>query len=276
MNSPEVRTEVVFGTDGLRFLQIDYRSERRMPLHSHADAACLSCCLSGTVEERWERVTFAHTPPVLSLLPAGLPHANRFSSGTRLFLAVIGTTWAARDERLAALVSAPLHCEEARARWTAARMHREFRRRDDLTPLALEGMLLELLTEVSRGALRSPPPGAPRWLPQVKEFLHAHFRESVSTADLAAAVGVHPSHLMRSFRQHFRCTIGEYLRRLRVEYACHLLAEPGRSLVEVAIEAGFADQSHFNHLFKRQTGTTPGAYAAASRGSSRGPSAAGS
>ena len=74
---------------------------------------------------------------------------------------------------------------------------------------------------------------------------------------LAAAVGVHPSHLMRAFRQHHGCTVGEYVRRLRLEYACHLLSTTATSLTQTALDAGFAGQSHFNRAFKAFTGMTP-------------------
>lgn len=273
MTSPEARIQVISGTEGLRFVQIEYRSEQWMPLHSHDGAATMVYCLAGSVEERWERATFVQTPSSLSLLPAGLPHANRFPRGSSIFQVVLETGWLDRDDRLAALVRQPQRERETRAAWIAARMHREFRNRDDFTPIALEGMLLEVLAEFARGAVGPPATGAGRWLPEAREYLHAHFKESVSSAEVAAVVGVHPSHLMRAFRQEYRCTIGDYVRRLRIEYACHLLSQPGWSLAEVAVEAGFADQSHFSHSFKRQTGMTPGAFAVSlrGRGSSGGP-----
>jgi AraC family transcriptional regulator len=147
-------------------------------------------------------------------------------------------------------------------------MYREFQRRDDLTVLTLEGMLLELLAEMARDTVSLVGKEAPHWLRQATDFLHAHFTQSLTTEMIASAVGVHPAHLMRSFRQRYHCTIGEYVRRLRVEYACHLLATSHSSLGQIAFEAGFADQSHFNHTFKGYMGISPKEFQRISGGAS--------
>jgi AraC family transcriptional regulator len=148
-------------------------------------------------------------------------------------------------------------------------MHREFLQRDNLTPLALEGMLLELLAQMTRESSGGGESQCPRWLRQAQDFLHAHFTESLSVEAVAAAAGVHPSHLMRGFRRHCRCTIGDYVRRLRVEYACHLLSTSGAPAAEIARTVGFADQSHFTRTFKGCTGMTPAAFQKVSGRASR-------
>lgn len=127
-----------------------------------------------------------------------------------------------------------------------------------MTPLIPEGLLLELVAEMARQTTSDAVENrCPRWLRQAKDFLHAHFTETVSPDALAAAVGVHSSHLMRGFRQHFQCTVGDYLRQLRIEYACHLIATSDTPLSEIAYIVGFSDQSHFNRTFKILTRMTP-------------------
>jgi AraC family transcriptional regulator len=71
---------------------------------------------------------------------------------------------------------------------------------------------------------------------------------------------VHPGYLASAFRRHFGCTIGEFVRRQRIALACRALTDGDAPLADVAIEAGFADQSHFTRTFKRQLGMTPAAY----------------
>jgi AraC family transcriptional regulator len=90
--------------------------------------------------------------------------------------------------------------------------------------------------------------------------LRARFRENLSLDEVARTAGVHPAHLARSFRCHFRCSAGEYVRRLRVEHACRELCRRDTPLAAVALEAGFGDQSHLTVVFKRHTGLTPAAY----------------
>jgi len=97
----------------------------------------------------------------------------------------------------------------------------------------------------------------PRWLHQARDLLHARFAGSPSLDEIAAAVGVHPAHLARVFRQQYGCTMGDYLRRLRVEFACRHMAAGDTPLVGIALAAGFADQSHFTKTFKSLVGMTP-------------------
>jgi AraC family transcriptional regulator len=66
--------------------------------------------------------------------------------------------------------------------------------------------------------------------------------------------------LSREFRRYYSCTVGEYVRHLRIEYACRLLSASNASLAEIALAAGFFDQSHFARNFKWQTGMTPHEY----------------
>jgi AraC family transcriptional regulator len=97
----------------------------------------------------------------------------------------------------------------------------------------------------------------PNWLRQARELLHAHFNDSLNLDEIASAVGVHPTHLARTFKKHYRTTVGEYVRRLRLDWATRRLSETEESIAEIASSAGFYDQSHFSHLFKLHTGFTP-------------------
>jgi AraC family transcriptional regulator len=264
MNSAHPKVDVVDGPEGLRFIQHHYVAEHRMPPHAHEDAASLNFCLRGTLHEFRDQQTFLRGPSSLSLMPAGVPHANRFPAGVSTFLIVLGAPWVQRVPQVSALVSSPLSCDSGRPAWIAGRMHREFLRPDDLTPLALEGMLLELLAELARGTTQRSGDDAPGWLQQATDYLHTHFADKVSSEAVAAAAGVHPAHLMRAFRRHHGCTVGEYVRGLRVEYALRLLQDSDASLAQVALDAGFCDQGHFSRSFKAHTGVSPGEFRRAS------------
>jgi AraC family transcriptional regulator len=92
--------------------------------------------------------------------------------------------------------------------------------------------------------------------------LEAEFRSPLRVAALAAAVNVHPVYLCRAFRAAYGTTPGEYLRRLRIEWAERTLAHSDRPLAAIAAEAGFSDQSHFTREFRRHTGLTPARFRA--------------
>jgi AraC family transcriptional regulator len=95
------------------------------------------------------------------------------------------------------------------------------------------------------------------WLKRVKDYLTENFSEPPRLTQLAAAVDVHPTHLARVFRQFERCTVGDYVREVRINYARQRMLASNEPLVEIALAAGFADQTHFTRSFKRVTGMTP-------------------
>jgi AraC family transcriptional regulator len=144
------------------------------------------------------------------------------------------------------------------------RLYYEFRNMDDLSPLVMEGLLLELIGEASREPSKTSKAG-PRWLEQTREFLHHQFPEVMPLTEIAKSVGIHHTHLAREFRRHYRCTVGDYIRQLRVEFARIELSRSDKPLSEIALAAGFVDQSHFSRVFKIQTGLSPGRYRAVFR-----------
>ena len=136
-------------------------------------------------------------------------------------------------------------------------MYREFREGDKFSALVLESIATELLIAASRQVTRGREVQPPQWLKKTKEILHTNFTEPPSLTYLAKAVEVHPTHLARVFRQFERCTVGDYIREVRINYARQRMLESNDSLVEIALAAGFADQTHFTRSFKRVTGMTP-------------------
>lgn len=88
------------------------------------------------------------------------------------------------------------------------------------------------------------------------------YRENLPNGDLARVAGLSVRAFERKFLQSFHVTPQAYLRKLRVRMACRALVFTDQPLAEVAVGCGFADQSHFNHEFRRQLGRTPREYRA--------------
>lgn len=107
-----------------------------------------------------------------------------------------------------------------------------------------------------------PRPGAGKPRDVVRraaEYLRENASETVTLKDLSSEVSLSPYHLLRLFEEDLGLPPHAYLAQLRVGKAGELIAR-GRSLAEAAQDAGFADQSHMNRLFRRILGLTPGAY----------------
>ena len=198
-------------------------------------------------------------PWTVRFIPAGEPHENYFPEATRCIgVELLGPIVGLAREEGAVLgtfgeVSSPA------APALGARLHDEFQRNDDVSALAVEALLLELLLSGVRGApmRRGPAPG---WLLRVREMLCEQGSGHVTLAELARCAGRHPVQVSRQFRHHFGRTISEYVRQVRIARAQLMLSRSQRSLAEIALASGFADQSHFTNAFRRLTGIPPHRY----------------
>lgn len=92
------------------------------------------------------------------------------------------------------------------------------------------------------------------------EYIRNHFREKITVHQIAEKVHLSDSYLSHIFSETFGRTITEYITSVRIEYAKRMLAKPGSSISEIALECGFEDVSYFSRVFKKSEGITPRDY----------------
>lgn len=252
---------------GLTLSETGYRPGMIVPDHVH-DHALMVFVLRGGFVERSARQRRACEPGTLLFHPAAEPHAHEFyAAEARCFTVNLAGAWQDRmREHGPGALDHPIDAHASRATWLAEHLHREFTVADSASALAIEGYTLAILGELARGAGTAQRGTAPSWLARAVDLLHARCLDSLDMSGIAGEVGVHPVHLARQFRRYHGCTMGEYVRRLRIEYACQQLARTDAALSSIAYVAGFADQGHFSRTFRALTGMTPGAYRRAARG----------
>ena len=95
---------------------------------------------------------------------------------------------------------------------------------------------------------------------RVLDVVQDQLSQDLSVEALARQIGFSPYHFARLFRQTTGESPHQFVLRQRIKRAQRLLAEGGMPLAHVAVESGFADQSHLTRAFKRQLGLTPRAY----------------
>jgi len=104
--------------------------------------------------------------------------------------------------------------------------------------------------------------GLARWqIRRLMEYIDAHLEiRTLRASDLAARIGYSPSHLYRAFRRSLGESPRTFVMRRRVAKAQQLMRDNAMPLCQIAIECGFADQSHFSRVFSRVVGQNPGAW----------------
>jgi len=233
----------------LRISDVAYRPGFTSPPHIHAHD-CLTVVLAGEMGKDDVALSggaVAHTP-------AGRKHVDRFgAAGGRVVVVEM-------FERVEGLSSRRI--ESLRLPWLGRRLAAEVAATDVAAPLALHAAALELLASVGR-APEGPKPSA--WLDEVADHLHDRLFERVTLAELADVAGVHRAHLVRAFRARYGVSVGVYVRRERIHWAARALRNTEAPIAEIALRAGFADQSHFTRTFVKHMGSSPGLYRRSAR-----------
>jgi len=140
----------------------------------------------------------------------------------------------------------------------------------DADPLSVEeGAVRLVASAVAAGGQGGPPAvrarAATRRLHRdvaetVKTLLAERLGERIALDEISRAVGVSPYHLCRIFQRQVGLPIHRYLNRLRLRASLPWVAEPARSLSEVALDLGYSSHSHFTDSFRREFGLSPSAF----------------
>jgi AraC family transcriptional regulator len=258
MSSPHVVAEAVVRGIELRELVYD---GGLIPRHAHATAGfCL--VLDGQYEERYTSRTLACSARTVTFSPAGEEHVNVFAATRSHCLTVdVPESWVDRLEGNRSRLREPFETRGGTLAALTGRLLHELHAADDTARLIIEGTVLELLGHAARSsATRGRETQISPAIRRAYELLQASYREPVSLTDLAVATGRHPAYIATAFREAYGETVGDCLRRLRVDDASRSLAQTNLPIADIALASGFANQSHLTRVFKRATGITPAEY----------------
>lgn len=248
-----------FTTTRFGLSERSYTPNSESPVHTHQktyiiitiDGHYLSTFDSGADHYSSWTVTYHH---------AGLSHNSRYTvrGAHVLYIEIpqeeLSVLW---PDPVSHLSSFSLH--GGKVEWTARQLFHEFQQVDGYSSMAVDGLIMQLSAHLMRDAAGRPQ-RLPIWLGKANELIRSRFNETLAVQEIAKLVHVHPGHLAREYMRHYRCTIGEQIRRLRVEYACRQLSSTSHCLADIALDAGFSDQSHLTVSFRQQLGITPSEY----------------
>ena len=245
---------------GLLLAEVVYEPGQRIHRHVHPHARFV-LVLQGAITEIRGAESNTYGPSTLLFRSAAEPHSYVVSpAGATCLIVDVDDGWYARARQHAPVLAQSAAFGGGFVVHLAHRLYGEFRLRDEVSRLAIESIALGVLAEASRRVARASERRMPQWLQRARALVERHFAEPLPLAAVAGQVGVHPVHLARTFRRCYDTTFASYVRHLRVEFARRELVGSAASLSDIAIAAGFCDQSHFTRLFKRHTGLTPAEY----------------
>ena len=173
------------------FTETVYKPQSSITTHFHRHA-CIYAVLQGTSTETFGRTKIESKPHSLIFLPAGEPHSDQVGSATtRFFVIEVEDRWLKRFRECAQLLNNPMIFQGCSLMHNAMKLRQESCHPDCITPLAVEALVIEIITEACRRQMSVSRSKAPHWLQQTKEMLHESFLEPLSLSRIAETVGVH-------------------------------------------------------------------------------------
>jgi AraC family transcriptional regulator len=234
--------------------EVRHAAAKSVAEHQH-EAPYFSLLLEGAYEERGDGFDLRYEPYTLVFHAARTLHEDRMLGACRFFAVDLFSKW---ETVIAELGGERAHVFELAGGdpiWLVLRLYREFLARPHVAEGAVEALVYELCAHVAKRSIDEPH--EPSWLSVADDAIRDRFSQPFELVSLASSIGVHPTHLCRTFRRFRGHTISDAMTGARVQYVARRLTESDSPLAEIAAEAGFADQSHMTRVFKRITGCPP-------------------
>jgi AraC family transcriptional regulator len=234
----------------------NFHARSRIDPHYH-DRPNLGVMLAGSFDLSFGARSFDCEPGTLFLEPAGETHCNCMGCrGASVLALQPDPAHADLEDLVGRVFRRPASSRHPHAHHIGRRISRESECPDAFSTLMVQSLAFELLAVAGRAL------GKAKWnrsvpLDRIEAQLRASRPGRLTITDLAREAGVHPSHLARVFRQKYGCSLGRFLLDRRLEWAATRLARSEDPISRIALEAGFADQSHFTRRFLAYAGLTP-------------------
>lgn len=229
----------------------EYRYPKRYIIGHHLhEAPYLSVVLHGAYREIAGPVQDEVEGPTVILHRPGESHRDVFGSSEATILSIdMPNDW------FDLFLSARSLYTGAEVTGAIRRLSHELEGKDPATEWFVESAVLHLVGILIRKRPKRRPDA--EWLEKLTAYLQDNYSRNVPLEEIAALAQVHPVHLARHFRSRYQCTVGEYVRSIRIDRAFRDLTGSKKPIAQIADEHGFSDQSHLTRQVKRHTGLSP-------------------
>jgi AraC-like DNA-binding protein len=144
-------------------------------------------------------------------------------------------------------------------------IYKEYQKKEDGYQIIIKTRLIETLILLSRfytaGKSKDTTPlRDEEMIDSIARFLKEHCSQPITLVQLSQIYGLSVSSLTAKFKYHTGRTLIDYKHSLQIDQACIELRDQEKKIFAIALDCGFNDLSHFNRIFKKHTGTTPGNY----------------
>ena len=244
--------------DGIIAAATQYLEDRQTSqLHYHDNLHISFVLRGGSVEKRGGGQQYERLPGDIMFYHAGEAHQNiqKIFPSKNINLEIENDFLTKHGITDAAIARAIMRNPDSKI--LLLRVYHELTANDHFSPASIHMLFLDL---ISWSENQHQKKYFPTWIKTIDELLHDQDNGKLTLADLAGTAGVHPITISKHFHIYYGCTLGEHMRKLKIEKALTMINAGKVSLTKIAYTCGFADQSHFTRTFKQLTGLLPGKY----------------
>lgn len=238
---------------GLSVIETQYHSKVFEGWHSHENAHITLFLKGGTLEKRKQgshsvapgSILFYHSDELHLNSETKFPSVNINIEIENGLFSEFGLTEALLEKAVR---------DNARAKFMILKMYRECLQQDHFSADIIRMLFAQLPDSLAHCDQYMKAPG---WVKQLYELLNDNWDKNPGLRQLAGTLNLNHITISKHFPRYFGCTLGEYMRRLKINRSLSLIQNPALSLTDVGMQCGFSDQSHFIRTFKEQTGFLP-------------------
>jgi AraC family transcriptional regulator len=235
----------------------EYNQKEDQNWHCHENPF-FAYFLKGGNKEFRKKDEIKCSPGTLLFYKAGEFHCNKdYIRGSRIFHFEVDSKWFVENKLDPEVIR---HAEiiDIAIKNTFLSIIRESSIRDDLSESSVQSLALYLFNLMTREP--KDKKSIPTWKFNFDKIIAEQSNNKQSLSGLAKKLNIHPVTLSRQFPVYYHCSIGEFLRNLRMEQAITLLAKKAIPIADIAETCGFSEPSNFIRCFKKLKGITPDAY----------------
>ncbi len=249
-----------FQLNGLTIVDSEFYNYSDCPWHYHENPH-FAFTTGGTLLETHKSGTIQLSPGCLLYNHSQEPHCNSGYSDMVSALHIdIDISWFKNYQVNHSLIAGLTEVKNPLLKNLFYKIFKEVKYPDTASCFSIETLVLQSVNEMLRSN-QVQGSGKPGWFFKIKDLLYNNYNENLSLKEIASEINLHPVYLCQQFPAYFKCNLGDYIRKIKIEKSVELiLRNPQLSLTAVGYDCGFYDQSHFISVFKKQIGVTPLAF----------------
>ena len=239
--------------DGNLMMITSYRNCPDSDWHYHENSF-FTFVLNGGCQETRKDHMHESGPGDLLYYEKGAIHKNtHYTEYSRNFNLELSDKWLTGYDIEFKIDPADFSLRKCDFKFLFVKLYDEFLNQDSASLVSMNNILLQIMGN----KIYEINNGTPSWVPKIKEFLYDNWTTNISLKELSTIIGIHPVTISKNFTRYFGCTLGEFIRKYRIEKALYMIRTTDLHLTDIAFICGFADQSHFIRTFKKYTGAVP-------------------